>query len=482
MNALRSFLEQQVTRVEAEKIDLVKGDCFRLGFHLMPPVGWLNDPNGLCQYKGNYHVFFQYAPFEAEGGLKFWGHYESRDLLHWIYTGAVLSPDDPKDCHGVYSGSALVEENEIWLYYTGNVKYSGDYNYFTNGRGSNTMCVVTKDGKNLSYKQCVMGNKDYPPDITCNIRDPKVWKEEKYYMVLGAMDDNEKGLVLLYESEDKIKWKLKNRIQSSEKFGFMWECPDIFKIEEMNFLSISPQGVEQKGICYQNKYQSGYFLINGDYKNDYTLGEFVEWDKGFDFYAPQTFEDEKGRRILIGWMGMADCEDEYSNPTIQHGWQHGLTMPREITRRGEKLLQNPVEEMKQLRKNSWGISGKSILPTRSQYEVFLENEKESNTQCQVRIGKDLYLKYFGDKKEIELLFLGNEGAGRKERRASLEHLYQLDIWVDSSAVEVFCNGGEVVFATRFYPQDGKSTIEIQWEGYKGVFWELDSMKVQIEGK
>ena len=78
-------------------------------FHIMPPVGWLNDPNGLCYYNGDYHFFFQYAPFDAKGGLKFWGHMKSKDMLHWTYEGVPLFPDSPYDCHGVYSGSAFTK-------------------------------------------------------------------------------------------------------------------------------------------------------------------------------------------------------------------------------------------------------------------------------------------------------------------------------------------------------------------------------------
>ena len=79
----------------------------RLTHHLMPPVGWLNDPNGLCWYKGRYHVFFQYSPFEANGGLKFWGHYSSEDMISWRYEGVPLLPDSIYDCHGVYSALPL---------------------------------------------------------------------------------------------------------------------------------------------------------------------------------------------------------------------------------------------------------------------------------------------------------------------------------------------------------------------------------------
>ena len=65
----------------AEKNTKINCDKYKLGFHLMPPTGWLNDPNGLCQFKGIYHVFFQYSPFDANGGEKFWGHYTSKDMI-----------------------------------------------------------------------------------------------------------------------------------------------------------------------------------------------------------------------------------------------------------------------------------------------------------------------------------------------------------------------------------------------------------------
>ena len=83
---------------------------FAQTFHLVPPVGWLNDPNGLCQLNGIYHAFFQYSPFSAEGGVKMWGHCTSRDMVRWTYEGTALYPDQPVDVGGVYSGCACVED------------------------------------------------------------------------------------------------------------------------------------------------------------------------------------------------------------------------------------------------------------------------------------------------------------------------------------------------------------------------------------
>lgn len=87
---------------------------WRQAFHLEPPRGWLNDPNGLCWFGGRYHVYFQYCPLAADGsGPKCWGHYESPDLLHWTFTGVPLTPDHPRDADGVYSGSAAADGGDI---------------------------------------------------------------------------------------------------------------------------------------------------------------------------------------------------------------------------------------------------------------------------------------------------------------------------------------------------------------------------------
>lgn len=78
-------------------------------------------------------------------------------------------------------------KRQMSLFYTGNVKNLGDYNYVTNGRESNTILAVSKDGEKIESKKLLMTNADYPDDMTCHVRDPKVWKEGgRYYMVQGA--------------------------------------------------------------------------------------------------------------------------------------------------------------------------------------------------------------------------------------------------------------------------------------------------------
>ena len=213
----------QINRFRQEREQLKKmartvNNCpFRTRYHIMPPVGWLNDPNGLCQLRGVYHAYFQYSPLSVHGGGGYWGHCVSKDLLHWEYKEPVLTTDTPEDAGGVYSGSALIESDRMYLFYTGNVKLPGDYDYIDSGRISTQILTESGDGQHMSGKIKLLGMEDYPENITQHVRDPKVWKESgKYYMVLGARARawdaagrrSDKGGILIYDSDNREKWSL----------------------------------------------------------------------------------------------------------------------------------------------------------------------------------------------------------------------------------------------------------------------------------
>ena len=146
------------------------------------------------------------------------------------------------------------------------------------------------------------------------------------------------------------------------------------------------------------------------------LTNFIELDRGFDFYAPQTFIDESGRTILIGWMGLPDIEDDYYNnyPTVRNGWQHALTIPRALELKNNKLYQIPVEELKKLRKNHINKELSNINyydELKSEiYELNIEfNGKD--VDFELKLKEDCILDYNKDKKLISLK-LGASGYGR----------------------------------------------------------------------
>lgn len=463
MNALTRDLIKLTDIAETQGAEKEEKLLFREHFHLMPPVGWLNDPNGLCQFEGVYHAFFQYSPFDAEGGVKMWGHYISDNMLDWKYQGVALYPDQPFDCHGVYSGSALVEDGKMYLYYTGNVKLEdGEYDYIRTGREGNTVLVSSKDGIHFGHKKQLMRNTDYPDDLTCHVRDPKVWKEQDtYYMVQGARTKEDVGQILIFTSKDKVNWKFKSRIESKEPFGYMWECPDYFTIGDKKILSASVQGLEGGIWEERNVYQSGYFEVEGDILSSYKLGEYKLWDYGFDYYAPQSFETEDGRRIHISWMGMPDCE-AYTNLTIADGWQHCFTLPREIYVKDGKICQRPVRELDY--KEAITKTAENKLQADSCKAYDLKIDKIQNNQFCIALAEELLLEYTDGR--FRMRFTDNRktcvSAGRDCRYVETDEVTNIRVIADVSSVEVFVNDGEYVFSTRYYPD--KYSINVQAEG------------------
>lgn len=467
MNALHRELAKLTARAE----ERAPAGKWRLGFHLEPPVGWLNDPNGLCKFHDAYHVFYQYSPFDPAGGLKLWGHYESKDLLHWQRRPAALYPDEPFDCHGAYSGSALAEEDGLYLYYTGNVKLPGDYDYVAAGREHNTVLAYSPDGKTFQSKRLLMRNSDYPPGLTCHVRDPKVWKEDgRYYMAQGARTLEDEGVALVFVSDDKIHWTHQNTLRGQSPFGYMWECPDLYRLDGARFLSVSPQGLPREETRCQNVYQSGYFPLSGDFTGLYTLGQFREYDYGFDFYAPQTFTDG-ARRILIGWMGMPDAEDEYQNPTAALGWQHALTVPRELRAQNGRIFQTPIRELEALRDRAaeQTLRGSGELAGLSAFDL------ETRCQGPVKLTIRGCARLTWADGLLTLQF-PQGGYGREIRRAHVETLENLRILGDASSLEIFANDGETVMTSRYYPE-GQTGIRIECGAGETRAWGMLPMKI-----
>lgn len=476
----------QKAREAEEKMGRTVANCpFRTRYHIMPPVGWLNDPNGLCQFKGEFQAYFQYSPLSVNGGGGYWGHCVSRDLLHWEYREPVLTADIPQDAGGVYSGSALVEDNKMYIFYTGNVKKPGDYDYIDAGRISTQILVESEDGQHMSPKTILLGMEDYPEDMTQHIRDPKVWKEEgKYYMVLGARarawdsqgKRRDKGGVLIYVSEDKKNWSLYRELVPEKPFGYMWECPDIFSLSEERILSFCPQGLEAREDRFQNIYQSGYVFFS---QMEDLEDNFREWDMGFDFYAPQSFETEDGRRILIGWAGVPDTAQTHRNLSVENGWQHCLTIPSELICHNGKIYRMPVRELEDL---DW----KKAVPENGRYHwadktlraVFSQVRGEKRQICIGTEKNHLTVTVRGD--QVELSFLDKEGipapcgGGRGKRLGRGENKVEdLLILIDSSIIEIFVNQGELVFTTRIYLEKEEREI---WSGK----WENASLEIVEE--
>ncbi|MDY5742240.1 MAG: glycoside hydrolase family 32 protein, partial [Lachnospiraceae bacterium] len=429
------------------------------------PVGWLNDPNGLSYYQGQYHFFFQYAPFSADGqALKFWGHATSTDLIHWQYHDVAIYPDSPQDIHGVYSGGTLTIDGQMELFFTGNVKLAGDYDFIHDGREGNTLRLVSEDGFHFGAKQCVIPATEYPKDYSCHIRDPKVWKDGSvYYMLLGARRRDDVGCVLLYSSSDKLNWKFEREIGSKQPFGYMWECPDRIELAGRVFLAMSPQGVGHQPHRLQNVYAAGYLPWTSEPLDE---GSFTEWDFGFDFYAPQTFVDQKGRTILVGWAGLPDIP--YTNPTVALGWQHCLTTPRELTLKNGRVCQWPVEEFESLRSQALELKNNSSVEVAgTAFDLELIQPQES---FELSVNEAVSLQFADGLLTLSLSEAA--GYGREKRYCEVETIRELRILADSSLLEIYVNGGEQVLTTRYYVPEQNRRLQLAGQAKAATVWSL----------
>lgn len=466
-------LIEKAEQAIAQKKEIVENDYYRLNYHIMPPAGLLNDPNGFIQFEDDYHLFYQFYPFDTVHGAKFWAHLKSKDLVEWQELPLALAPAQAYESHGCYSGSAVNNQGELTLMYTGNVKDQAD------NRQSYQCLAVTEDGINFNKLGPVIN--EQPPGYTAHFRDPKVWnKNGSWYMVIGAQNKDEKGRVLLYRSKNLKDWILlgeivNNKIQNLNDSIYMWECPDLFSLAEKEILIGSPQGINPEGDLYNNIYQSGYFVGKLDYeKAEFEHQEFIELDRGFDFYAPQTTLDNKGRRILIAWMGVPDQAENYLEKN--NDWIHALTIPRVLKLNQEnKLIQKPVPELKKLRtdkishqniklKNKeielQGISGQSL-----ELIVGFENVNADNFGLKVRSsysGREASIISYNQKKEKLTLDMSNlDKVGRGQRSCFIKNSKNLKLhfFIDISSIEIFVNQGEEVFTSRIYPKPESTKIK-----------------------
>ena len=468
---------QEFIQSQDEVKQKISQDPWRLDFHLMPEIGWLNDPNGLVQFKGTYHVYHQYVPDNPNGGLVHWGHKTSEDLVHFKEEEIFLSPDKPYDKDGVYSGSAFVKDYEIHFFYTGNVKHPGEHDYTFSGREQNTVHVVSKDGFTIDYREVCIPHEAYPEGFTDHIRDPKVFeKNGQYYMVLGSRSLDHHGKILLYVSDDLYDWEYKGIfLEGDREMGYMYECPDFFETPDKDMMIFSPQGLKATKHEFENIHQAGYYLGKTDWDKGQFIPEtpFKELDRGFDFYAPQTFEDESGRRILIGWMGIGDTMPEYSNPTPERGWQHALTLPRELTIEQGELKQRPLKEYEKLRSNKSELeiySDNSVeIKQEATFELLVEVEK-LNGPLVIKLKEDTVICF---EEGVFSLNHGVSGYGRSTRSIEMDELKSIQLFADTSSLEIFLNDGEYVMTSRVYPKKLIENLLIEADGkVKVTHWEL----------
>lgn len=436
-------------------------DTSRPKFHLTPYVGWMNDPNGFCWYNGEYHMFYQYNPYDTMWDSMHWGHAVSKDLLHWRYLPAALAPDESYDSYGCFSGCAVeLPTGEHLLMYTGARKDGNT------GEEIQTQCIAVGDG--LNYKKCtgnpVLDEKDLPGGLSqSNFRDPKIWREQdgSYRCVVSACGQDNMGTILLFSSQNGFEWKYESvLIRNDGRFGTMWECPDFFFIDGKHVLITSPMNMTPEGYEYNNRNGTICLIGNLDDEGKHFTYEYHHAvDYGIDFYAPQTLSAPDGRRIMTGWMQNWDNSKLVEKKGL---WFGQMSLPRELSVRNGRLYQQPVRELEQYRSNKVEYRQVPV-----QGELFLPGIEGRTTDLEITIKPadtdKLYRRFeirFAQDEQYRtvLSFCPYESVLRMDRSLSGSHKdcinqcqckvsdkngeLKLRIILDRFSAEIFINDGE----------------------------------------
>lgn len=365
----------------------------RPAFHITGNAGWINDPNGFSVYNGEYHLFFQYYPYKNVWGPMHWGHAKTRDFIRWEHLPAAMAPETEYDKNGCFSGSAVeTPDGKHLLMYTGVLQVPVE-----NGEMEDRQmqCIALGDGLNYEKVQenPVLTGDNVPEGGSIrDFRDPKVWydaEEKAYYSVVGNRPADGSGAILLFRSENGIKWEYVTTVDACRnEYGKMWECPDFFPVDGEWVLAVSPQDMKQSG--YEFHAGHGTMFLMGDYDkkaHTFTRKRVQAIDYGLDFYAPQSLQTPDGRRVMIAWMqNWATCNSQPQN----FRWFGQMTLPRELKIVDGRMYQNPVRELENYRANP--VIHKNV-PVSAQTELEGVNGRIIDMTVTVRPGEDGYRKF-----------------------------------------------------------------------------------------
>ncbi|MFB6126152.1 MAG: glycoside hydrolase family 32 protein [Halolamina sp.] len=313
-------------------------DHHRPAYHVSSPANWLNDPNGLVEHDGRYHLFYQYNPGGPFHDTIHWGHVVSDNLLHWEDEPVALSPDpEGPDRDGCWSGCTVVDDGTPTLLYTG-------------GRGRDQLpCAATTDDPNLRRWRKDAANpviEAAPDDVDvygtedwdAEFRDHCVWRADgRWWQVIGSGVADVGGAALLYVADDLHDWEYVGPLAVGEWDGVcpIWECPELLRFDDADLLHVS----EDDTVTY----------LLGEARVDAADPGFDVAERGVldygDYYAPQSLSDEGDRYLTWGWL------PEARSPAAQWdaGWSGALSLPRVLSVEDGELRQRPAAEVVDLR-------------------------------------------------------------------------------------------------------------------------------------
>lgn len=456
----KSILAAEQGELDAVRQTVESDKDFYPVYHLAPPTGLLNDPNGLVFDGEKYHLFYQWFPFDAIHGMKHWKHFSTTDFQSY-QTADDLIPCELFESHGCYSGGALKAGDKLAIFYTGNTRRPTD-----NQRVPyQNLAIFDVNGKLISKRPLI---EKAPEGYTEHVRDPKPYftKEGKIRFVCGAQRENLTGTAIIFEMDNlddtpRLLGELKVPAFNNHHV-FMWECPDLLKLGDKDIFVWSPQGKDREAHQFQNNYHAVYALghLDGD---TLQADHIAELDQGFDFYAPQTFSglENKESTIMFGWIGLPDL----TYPTDKFKWHSAITMPREIRLQGDRLVQRPIakiyENMTELstqtlqKKTEIKALDRAYLKFDAENKPFkldfFTNDKDETLSLSYENG--LVCLDRAQSEQTELM----EKFGER-RYCKINELRSVEIFFDRSIMEIFLNTGEKAMTSRFFISDRENVV------------------------
>ena len=437
-------------------------------FHFSSKRGWINDPNGLVYYKGEYHLFYQHNPFGWNWGNMTWGHAISTDLVHWVEQGDKLHADEMGT---MFSGGGVVDWNNTTSFQTGDdpplvglYTSAGGESAWSEGEPFTQSITYSNDrGRTWTKYE---GNPVLPNIEPIN-RDPKaIWHEPTNQWVIAL--HFERGATAFFTSKDLKKWDF----QSEMKSDSMRDCPELFQ------LAVDGDPDNKRWVIYGGS--GHYYLGEFDGKGFNPETGPTRFNYGNCFFASQTFSDvpeSDGRRVQIAWGTV-------SMPDMPFNQQ--MTFPVELTLHttddGLRIFAYPVEEVRNIHGKEHKWSDEQLEPGENPLEKVKGNLFDIDTEIELGDADEVGFEINGfpvaymARENLLIGGTGEEGGrgfGQGETKAELGPIdgkISLRILVDRSSVEIFANKGRIYMpmqanrdlsneSLKFYAKGGTAHIK-----------------------
>ncbi|BCM88346.1 levanase [Abditibacteriota bacterium] len=439
---------------------------YRPVYHFSPQRGWINDPNGLVYFNGLWHLFYQHMPSETHWGPMHWGHAVSRDLTHWEHWPIALYPDQ---MGGIFSGSAAVvsqgdEHSELVACFT----HASEI--------SQVQSVAFSHDGGLTWEK-YEGN----PVLTLDrpeFRDPKIFRHgNRWLMVVAAGFEAQ-----IYASSDLLHWTLLSGFPAP-KSDWVWECPDLFELDGRWVLIAS---FIRPGSAVDDGHGSYYWIGDFDGAHFTPETDILPLTFGPDDYAAVSWSNAPDeRRVIIGWM--SKWAYAATTPTADDGWRGAMTLPRDLSLRGDHLIQNPSPEVFERRGEGVTFDENRIPFEGDAYELEAEIDISKLTQTQVgfrlRVGNGEATRVFYDTIQREMFIDRSQSghvtfhsafSGRFHDPLEVEgDVLKLRIFVDRCSIEAFVQDGELYGPMLVFPSLNSQKTEFFGQGAritKGVIY------------